>query len=64
MRNPKDVFTSSFHYYGMASYLVDPGTADEFLEKFLDGKSKTLSSFSIYISNLLKRWRQNTDYNV
>ncbi|KAK2866209.1 hypothetical protein Q7C36_002265 [Tachysurus vachellii] len=38
MRNPKDVFTSSFHYYGMASYLVNPGTADEFLEKFLDGK--------------------------
>ncbi|XP_072523144.1 sulfotransferase 2B1-like [Salminus brasiliensis] len=38
MRNPKDVFTSSFHYYGMASYLVNPGTADEFLEKFLNGK--------------------------
>ncbi|KAI4886706.1 hypothetical protein NFI96_021395 [Prochilodus magdalenae] len=38
MRNPKDVFTSSFHYYGMASYLVDPGTTDEFLEKFLNGK--------------------------
>ncbi|KAG9334981.1 hypothetical protein JZ751_006204 [Albula glossodonta] len=38
MRNPKDVFTSSFHYYGMASYLVDPGTADEFLDKFLSGK--------------------------
>ncbi|XP_062860072.1 sulfotransferase 2B1-like [Trichomycterus rosablanca] len=38
MRNPKDVFTSSFHYYGMASYLVNPGTADEFLEKFLSGK--------------------------
>ncbi|XP_036428806.1 sulfotransferase 2B1-like isoform X2 [Colossoma macropomum] len=38
MRNPKDVFTSSFHYYGMASYMVNPGTADEFLEKFLNGK--------------------------
>ncbi|XP_017339901.1 sulfotransferase 2B1 [Ictalurus punctatus] len=38
MRNPKDVFTSSFHYYGMASYLVNPGTVDEFLEKFLNGK--------------------------
>ncbi|KAM9462810.1 sulfotransferase 2B1-like [Clarias gariepinus] len=38
MRNPKDIFTSSFHYYGMASYLVNPGTADEFLEKFLNGK--------------------------
>ncbi|MBN3314957.1 ST2B1 Sulfotransferase, partial [Atractosteus spatula] len=38
MRNPKDVFTSSYHYYGMASYLVKPGTWDEFLTKFLDGK--------------------------
>ncbi|XP_077101935.1 sulfotransferase 2B1-like [Siphateles boraxobius] len=37
MRNPKDVFTSSYHYYGMASYLVNPGTQDEFMEKFLDG---------------------------
>ncbi|XP_051968707.1 sulfotransferase 2B1-like isoform X1 [Xyrauchen texanus] len=38
LRNPKDVFTSSFYYYGMASYLVNPGTQDEFMEKFLDGK--------------------------
>uniref|UniRef100_A0A8C2GVJ0 Sulfotransferase n=1 Tax=Cyprinus carpio TaxID=7962 RepID=A0A8C2GVJ0_CYPCA len=37
MRNPKDVFTSSYYYYGMASYLVKPGTQDEFMEKFLDG---------------------------
>ncbi|RXN31276.1 sulfotransferase family cytosolic 2B member 1-like protein [Labeo rohita] len=38
MRNPKDVFTSSFYYYGMASYLVNPGRQDEFMEKFLNGK--------------------------
>ncbi|XP_036405605.1 sulfotransferase 2B1-like [Megalops cyprinoides] len=38
MRNPKDVFTSSFHFCGMASFLVKPGTVDEFLEKFLSGK--------------------------
>uniref|UniRef100_A0A673AMV3 Sulfotransferase n=1 Tax=Sphaeramia orbicularis TaxID=375764 RepID=A0A673AMV3_9TELE len=38
MRNPKDVFTSSFHYYGMASYLVKPGSQTEFLHKFLEGK--------------------------
>ncbi|KAM9817386.1 sulfotransferase 2B1-like [Neosynchiropus ocellatus] len=38
LRNPKDVFTSSFNYYGMASYLVDPGTKTEFLQKFLDGQ--------------------------
>ncbi|KAJ8363868.1 hypothetical protein SKAU_G00126990 [Synaphobranchus kaupii] len=38
MRNPKDVFTSSFHYHGMVSYLVNPGTVDEFLAKFLSGQ--------------------------
>ncbi|XP_067344852.1 sulfotransferase 2B1-like isoform X2 [Channa argus] len=38
MRNPKDVFTSSFHYYGITSFLVQPGPQSEFLEKFLNGK--------------------------
>ena len=38
MRNPRDVFTSYFHFSGMASYLVTPGTQTEFLNKFLDGK--------------------------
>ncbi|XP_062298485.1 sulfotransferase 2B1-like [Scomber scombrus] len=38
MRNPKDVFTSSFHYYGMISFVGDQGTQSEFLHKFLDGK--------------------------
>ncbi|XP_058477137.1 sulfotransferase 2B1-like [Solea solea] len=38
MRNPKDVFTSAFHYYGITSYMVKPGSQSEFLHKFLDGK--------------------------
>ncbi|XP_061912309.1 sulfotransferase 2B1-like isoform X1 [Entelurus aequoreus] len=38
MRNPKDVFTSTFHYHGMASFLVDPGPQSEFLHKFLKGE--------------------------
>lgn len=38
MRNPKDVFTSAFHYYDTASFLVNPGPKSEFLQKFLDGK--------------------------
>ncbi|XP_061612358.1 sulfotransferase 2B1-like isoform X2 [Phyllopteryx taeniolatus] len=38
MRNPKDVFTSSFHYCAMASFLVDPGPQNEFLQKFLKGE--------------------------
>ncbi|XP_034094807.1 sulfotransferase 2B1-like [Gymnodraco acuticeps] len=37
-RNPKDVFTSSFHHHEAASFLVDPGPQTQFLHKFLDGK--------------------------
>ncbi|XP_037546652.1 sulfotransferase 2B1 [Nematolebias whitei] len=38
MRNPKDVFTSLFHYHVMASFLVNPVPQSEFLHKFLDGR--------------------------
>ncbi|XP_036395090.1 sulfotransferase family 2, cytosolic sulfotransferase 3 isoform X2 [Megalops cyprinoides] len=37
-RNPKDIAVSSFHFHKMASFLDDPGTFDEFLEKFLSGQ--------------------------
>ncbi|XP_066575319.1 sulfotransferase family 2, cytosolic sulfotransferase 3 isoform X2 [Amia ocellicauda] len=36
-RNPKDVAVSSFHFHKMASFLDDPGTFDQFLDKFLAG---------------------------
>ncbi|NP_001290636.1 sulfotransferase family 2, cytosolic sulfotransferase 2 [Esox lucius] len=38
MRNPKDVFISSYYYHGMASFLVNPGTQEEFLQKFINGE--------------------------
>ncbi|XP_028263521.1 sulfotransferase family cytosolic 2B member 1-like isoform X2 [Parambassis ranga] len=38
MRNPKDVFTSYFHFHEIAPFLVKPGSSSEFLHKFLDGK--------------------------
>ncbi|XP_023819616.1 sulfotransferase family cytosolic 2B member 1 isoform X2 [Oryzias latipes] len=38
MRNPKDVAVSSFYFHQMASFLEDPGTFDEFLDKFLEGR--------------------------
>uniref|UniRef100_A0A8C2WID0 Sulfotransferase n=1 Tax=Cyclopterus lumpus TaxID=8103 RepID=A0A8C2WID0_CYCLU len=38
MRNPKDVFTSAFYYYGMAAHMVNPGQQSEFLHTFLEGK--------------------------
>uniref|UniRef100_A0A8C1LYI8 Sulfotransferase n=2 Tax=Cyprinus carpio TaxID=7962 RepID=A0A8C1LYI8_CYPCA len=37
-RNPKDVLVSSFHFHQMASFLEDPGTFEEFVDKFLSGK--------------------------
>ncbi|XP_074510901.1 sulfotransferase family 2, cytosolic sulfotransferase 3 [Sebastes fasciatus] len=38
MRNPKDIVVSSYYFHQMAGFLEDPGTFDEFLEKFLEGK--------------------------
>ncbi|XP_078143294.1 sulfotransferase family 2, cytosolic sulfotransferase 3 [Centroberyx gerrardi] len=38
MRNPKDVMVSSYHFHKMASFLDDPGTFQEFMEKFLEGQ--------------------------
>ncbi|XP_052002266.1 sulfotransferase 2B1-like [Xyrauchen texanus] len=36
-RNPKDVLVSSFHFHKMASFLDDPGTFEEFTDRFLAG---------------------------
>ncbi|XP_061574228.1 sulfotransferase family 2, cytosolic sulfotransferase 3 isoform X1 [Cololabis saira] len=38
MRNPKDTLVSSYYFHQMAAFLEDPGTFDEFMDKFLDGK--------------------------
>ncbi|XP_015804707.1 sulfotransferase 2B1 [Nothobranchius furzeri] len=38
MRDPKDVLVSSFYYHQMANFLEDPGTFDEFMKKFLEGR--------------------------
>ncbi|XP_068999392.1 sulfotransferase family 2, cytosolic sulfotransferase 3 isoform X2 [Embiotoca jacksoni] len=38
MRNPKDLMVSSYYFHQMASFLEDPGTFDEFMDKFLEGK--------------------------
>ncbi|XP_063054320.1 sulfotransferase 2B1-like [Engraulis encrasicolus] len=37
-RNPKDVMVSSYFFHQMASFLDDPGTFDEFMDKFLAGQ--------------------------
>ncbi|XP_061529893.1 sulfotransferase family 2, cytosolic sulfotransferase 3 isoform X3 [Phycodurus eques] len=38
MRNPKDVIVSSYYFHQMATFLEDPGTWDEFMDKFLEGR--------------------------
>lgn len=38
MRNPKDILVSFYFFHQMAGFLEDPGTFDEFLDKFLEGK--------------------------
>uniref|UniRef100_A0A3P9BBU4 Sulfotransferase n=1 Tax=Maylandia zebra TaxID=106582 RepID=A0A3P9BBU4_9CICH len=38
MRNPKDIMVSSYYFHQMAGFLEDPGTYDEFMDKFLEGK--------------------------
>ncbi|KAL2084471.1 hypothetical protein ACEWY4_019989 [Coilia grayii] len=53
-RNPKDVLVSSFYFHQMASFLDDPGTFDEFLEKFLAGEVL----FGKWTDHV-KSWRNN-----
>lgn len=38
MRNPKDVAVSSFYFHQVAEFLDDPGTFEEFLDLFLEGR--------------------------
>ncbi|XP_061145551.1 sulfotransferase family 2, cytosolic sulfotransferase 3 isoform X3 [Syngnathus typhle] len=38
MRNPKDVVVSSYYFHQMATFLEDPGTWEEFIDKFLEGR--------------------------
>ncbi|MCI4391297.1 hypothetical protein PGIGA_G00132390 [Pangasianodon gigas] len=54
-RNPKDVVVSSFHFHQMASFLHDPGTFEEFADKFLAGNVM----FGKWTDHV-KSWR-NTD---
>ncbi|XP_063054321.1 sulfotransferase 2B1-like [Engraulis encrasicolus] len=53
-RNPKDVLVSSFYFHQMASFLDDPGTFEQFLDKFLAGEVL----FGKWTDHV-KSWRQN-----
>ncbi|KAM4715521.1 sulfotransferase 2A1-like isoform 2-T2 [Anableps anableps] len=62
MRNPKDVFTSAFHYYNMTSFLVKPGPQSEFFQKFLAGKVIFGSWFDHVKGWLNAKEKQHTMY--
>lgn len=51
MRNPKDVIVSSYYFHQMARFLDDPGTFDEFVDKFLEGKGQILH-LTFFINSL------------
>ncbi|XP_037613109.1 sulfotransferase 2B1-like [Sebastes umbrosus] len=53
VRNPRDVLTSSFHYYGMAAHLINPGSKSEFLHKFLDGKDFLFGTWFDHVKSWL-----------
>lgn len=44
--NAKDVAMSYYYFYQMAKMHPDPGTWEEFLDKFMTGKSKSKSYFN------------------
>ncbi|XP_053123996.1 sulfotransferase 2B1-like [Hemicordylus capensis] len=55
-RNPKDVLVSFYHFSKSQRYLKDPGTVEEFLEKFLNGKVTSGSWF-----DHVKGWMEMKD---
>ncbi|KAM9302378.1 sulfotransferase 2B1-like [Gastrophryne carolinensis] len=59
-RNPKDVAVSFYYFHKMAEFLPDPGTFEEFLDRFLEGKVHYGSWF-----DHVKGWysqRKNLDF--
>lgn len=52
-----DILVSSYYFHQMAAFLEDPGTFDEFMDKFLEGRGQTLvrEVFSILMYYSLKQ---------
>lgn len=43
-RNAKDNLVSYYHFHRMNKAMPDPGTWEEFMEKFMTGKGEELQS--------------------
>ncbi|XP_067392839.1 sulfotransferase 2B1-like [Emydura macquarii macquarii] len=56
-RNPKDVMVSFYHFHKLAKFLPDPGSFDDFLMRFLDGKVQYGSWFD-HVKGWLSRQKE------
>ncbi|XP_012785513.2 sulfotransferase 1 family member D1 [Ochotona princeps] len=59
-RNAKDVAVSYYYFYQMAKVHPDPGTWDEFLEKFIAGKV----AYGSWYDHVKGWWEKREDYRI
>uniref|UniRef100_UPI00398F602F sulfotransferase family 2, cytosolic sulfotransferase 2 n=1 Tax=Pristiophorus japonicus TaxID=55135 RepID=UPI00398F602F len=60
VRNPKDVLVSSFYYHGIAIFLDNPGTFEEFMQRFLEGNV----IFGSWFDHVKSWWALKDNENV
>ncbi|XP_069840611.1 sulfotransferase 1A1-like [Dendropsophus ebraccatus] len=59
-RNPKDVLVSYYHFYHMAVVHPEPGTFEEFLQKFIEGKV----SYGLWADHVKGWWKMRHQRDV
>ncbi|XP_048411134.1 sulfotransferase 2B1 [Stegostoma tigrinum] len=59
-RNPKDALVSSFHYHNLATFLDNPGTFEEFIQKFLAGNVM----FGSWFDHIKSWWPRKDQDNI
>lgn len=50
MRNPKDVLVSYYHFAKVSEAFEEPGTMEEFLERFLNGKGMERENSLVFLN--------------
>nr|XP_060510915.1 sulfotransferase 1 family member D1-like [Panthera onca] len=59
-RNAKDVAVSYYYFYQMAKLHPEPGTWEEFLDKFMTGKV----AFGAWYDHVKGWWEKRNDYRI
>ncbi|XP_012515302.1 PREDICTED: sulfotransferase family cytosolic 1B member 1 [Propithecus coquereli] len=59
-RNAKDVAVSYYYFYQMAKLQLEPGTWEEFLDKFMTGKV----AFGSWYDHVKGWWEKKKDYRI